>query len=896
MAGRTIGQAIIEIVADAGKFDEALARQSQSIGQGFGEKLNASIGGALVTGAKVTGAAVASLLGVALWKGFERLTAIDNARAKLSGLGHDAGTVEQIMNSALKSVKGTAFGMGEAASLSAVMVAAGIKPGQQLERVLSLVGDTATIAGSSLQDMGLIWGSVAARGKLQGDDMLQLMSRGVPVLQLLADHLGITSAEVSDMVSKGKIDFATFAAAMEKGMGGAALKSGQTFEGALKNVQAALSRLGAAFLGSAFEKMPDVFARVTEKLDEMGPAAERLGGQFGDALGRAVDAAMALGSAFMSVVGFFQENDAALKALLVTLGLVAAYVGTVMVVALARQAAGLAANTAAWFVQALAARAAGTTASLTAAQVVFSWVAMGAAAVANAVKVAAGWVLMGAQATAAAVRMAAAWLIALGPIGLIIAAVAAVAIAIALNWDTVKAKTIEVWGAISAFLSGVWESIKSAASAAWESIKSGASGIWEGITSGVSSAWAAVTGFLSSVGSAIAGFVARLAAVGLQILDAITLPWRWAVAILLTLALMLWTNAIQPAMNAISNGVRAAFTAIASFLGSVWASISAAASAAWQAIYARISAVWAAIRSAISAAVSAVTSVISAAWNAQMAVISAVMSRIQAVVSAAWNAIRGAVSSVMSAVQGVVSSAWAAVTSVISSAMSRVQSVVSSGFNAVRSTVSSVLGALGGIASSAMSAVVGAISGAAGRAAAAARSVVNGIKQAFLNVVGQMSGIGADIVQGVANGISGAIGRVTAAAARIADAIPGPIKQIMGLASPSKVMRGFGEDIGEGLILGMESMAAGARRAAGGLAGSALDGVSGLGPGPRAMPAGAGLAAGAGGVTYGGATTIHVTVSVDDLARMGTVAEFVDMLGGARVRERQTARSGLVTA
>ena len=120
----------------------------------------------------------------------------------------------------------------------------------------------------------------------------------------------------------------------------------------------------------------------------------------------------------------------------------------------------------------------------------------------------------------------------------------------------------------------------------------------------------------------------------------------------------------------------------------------------------------------------------------------------------------------------------------------------------------------------------------------------------------------------------------------------------MGLESPSRVMRGFGEDIGEGLILGMESMAAGARRAAGGLAGSALDGVSGLGPGPRAVPAGAGLglAAAGGGVTYGGATTINVTVSVDDLARMGTVAEFVDMLGGVRVRERQTARSGLVTA
>ena len=898
MAGRTIGQAIIEIVADAGKFEDALSRQSQGIGQGFGEKLNASIGGALVTGAKVTGAAVASLLGVALWKGFERLTAIDNARAKLSGLGHDAGTVEQIMNSALKSVKGTAFGMGEAASLSAVMVAAGIKPGQQLERVLSLVGDTATIAGSSLQDMGLIWGSVAARGKLQGDDMLQLMSRGVPVLQLLADHLGITSAEVSDMVSKGKIDFATFAAAMEKGMGGAALKSGQTFEGALKNVQAALSRLGAAFLGSAFEKMPDVFARVTEKLDEMGPAAERLGGQFGDALGRAVDAAMALGSAFMSVVGFFQENDAALKALLVTLGLVAAYVGTVMVVALARQAAGLAANTAAWFVQALAARAAGTTASLTAAQVVFSWVAMGAAAVANAVKVAAGWVLMGAQATAAAVRMAAAWLIALGPIGLIIAAVAAVAIAIALNWDTVKAKTIEVWGAISGFLSGVWESIKS-----------GASGIWDSFTSGLASAWAAVTGFFGQMAAAVAGFVSaavaglvafvgRVAAIAVQVLDAITLPWRWAVAILLTLALMLWTNAVQPALNTLANGVRSVMTTVTSAMGAAWAVISGAASAAWAAITGVISSAWAAIRSVVSSAVAAVQSVVSAAWSAITSVVSSAMSRIQAVVSAAWSAIRSVVASAMSAIQSVVSAAWNAVSSVISSAVSRVQGVVSAGFNAVRSVVSSVLGSLGGIASSAMSAVVGAISGAVGRASAAASSVVNGIKQAFLNVVGQMSGIGANIVQGVADGISGAIGRVTAAAARIADAIPGPIKQIMGLQSPSKVMRGFGEDIGQGLILGMESMAAGARRAAGGLAGSALDAMTGLGPGPQALPArvGAGLAGAGGGVSYGGSTVINVSVSVDDLERMGTVAEFVDMLGGARVRERQVARSGLVTA
>ena len=47
--------------------------------------------------------------------------------------------------------------------------------------------------------------------------MLQLMSSGIPVLQMLGKHLNKTSAEVSDMVSDGKIDFQTFADAMQEG-------------------------------------------------------------------------------------------------------------------------------------------------------------------------------------------------------------------------------------------------------------------------------------------------------------------------------------------------------------------------------------------------------------------------------------------------------------------------------------------------------------------------------------------------------------------------------------------------------------------------------------------------------------------------------------------------------
>lgn len=107
------------------------------------------------------------------------------------------------MGNALASVKGTAFGLGDAASVAATLVASGIKQGGDLEGVLTTVGDAAQISGRSFQDMGLIFSQVAAKGKLQGDDMLQLMGSGIPVLQYLADHFHTTTEAASDMVSDG---------------------------------------------------------------------------------------------------------------------------------------------------------------------------------------------------------------------------------------------------------------------------------------------------------------------------------------------------------------------------------------------------------------------------------------------------------------------------------------------------------------------------------------------------------------------------------------------------------------------------------------------------------------------------------------------------------------------
>lgn len=212
-------------------------------------------------------AGIAAVAGMAIQGGIDRALNIDNARKKLAGFGHDAQDIESIMDSATQSVRGTAFGLGDAATAAATLSAAGIKSGEDMTNTLKSVANVAAASGRAFNDVGVIFSSVASRGKLMGDDMMQLSSSGVPVLQLLGTYLGKTSKEVSEMVSKGQIDFHTFSEAMRVGLGEAALSSGDTLAGSFANVRAALSRLTAPIFTQAIQALVEAFKNIAPAID-----------------------------------------------------------------------------------------------------------------------------------------------------------------------------------------------------------------------------------------------------------------------------------------------------------------------------------------------------------------------------------------------------------------------------------------------------------------------------------------------------------------------------------------------------------------------------------------------------------------------------------------------------
>lgn len=276
--GVELGTAYVSLVIDSkqvpGQVKSALSgvsAQGDVAGQGLGARMASGIGSAFKVGGAAIGAAAALTIGTALTKGMERVVAIDDAKGKLAGLGHSTEGVANIMDSALKSVKGTAYGLGDAAGIAASAVAAGIKPGEELTKYLSLTGDAATIAGSSLGEMGSIFNKVQTSGKAYTDTLNQLSDRGIPIFQWLQDEYGVSSEELSKMVKSGKVDAETFNKVIQENIGGAALESGKTLRGSFANMKAALGRAGASVIEPFLPMMKAGLGKITEFADKVTP-------------------------------------------------------------------------------------------------------------------------------------------------------------------------------------------------------------------------------------------------------------------------------------------------------------------------------------------------------------------------------------------------------------------------------------------------------------------------------------------------------------------------------------------------------------------------------------------------------------------------------------------------
>ena len=205
-----------------------------------------------------------SLIGPMIEGGKNRALNIEQAKFQLEGLGV---AWEYIKDDINYGVKDTAYGLDAAAKVASQLVASDIKVGDSMKTSLRAVSGVAAMTSSSYEDIGNIFTTVAGNGKLMTEQLRQFSSRGLNAAATLATYLNTTEANVRQMVTEGKIDFATFAAAMDNAFGEHAKDANKTFTGALSNMKAALSRIGADFATPAFENLKNVLNALIPVID-----------------------------------------------------------------------------------------------------------------------------------------------------------------------------------------------------------------------------------------------------------------------------------------------------------------------------------------------------------------------------------------------------------------------------------------------------------------------------------------------------------------------------------------------------------------------------------------------------------------------------------------------------
>lgn len=424
---------------------------------------------------------------------------------------------------------------------------------QDVLPTLTAIGDAVAGMGGSAEQINqvvLAVGQMSAKGKVQGDEILQLTEAGIPALRILANQYGVTTAAMQDMISKGLVASAEaipkLMSGIEQGTRGAAGET-QAFAGMMANQATTVTGIWSNFTDNLNKALGQLVTPVLPLIKSaLGGVTDGLGAlpelitRFHEA---ARPVAAVVGAAFRDVGAFLTGSVIpALRNLWTAVQPVAALVGGALLAGLRaagvvlREVVGPALVAVTGWLQPLMPLVVGVAAAFAA------WYGIAAAvgAATRAIGLVRGALL--------AVRVA--WValslaFTASPIGFVVALVAGLVAAIVYAWNNVEG--------FRAVVVAVWQAIQTAAQWAWQNVLKPA---FDGIVAAVRAVGAAASWLWHNVFSPVFAFLSSAAQHVAAILFTVLIgPSIMLFRALGAAVMWLWIHAVQPAFMFIGNVV-----------------------------------------------------------------------------------------------------------------------------------------------------------------------------------------------------------------------------------------------------------------------------------------------------------------------------------------------------
>lgn len=239
-------------------------------------------------------------------------------------------------------------------------------------------------------------------------------------------------------------------------------------------------------------------------------------------------------------------------------------------------------------------------------------------------------------------------------------------------WTGIVNGATSAWNGLTSFLSGIWNGIVNIATSVWGGISSFFSGLWNGIVSVATNIWNTFGPALTSIWNGIVNIAKGVC----NLLKSVIMG---PILIILDFISGGWNNLssdLQLIWNNIVSAAGQIWMGLVQFFSGIWNGIVTYAQTAWNLFTSVIEAVWNGIVSGASAIWSALGSFFSGLWNGIVSTAESIWNSIVSFLSGLWNGTVSTAKNIWNALPGFFSGLWNGITSFFSSAWNNIKSTV----------------------------------------------------------------------------------------------------------------------------------------------------------------------------------------------------------------------------
>lgn len=205
---------------------------------------------------------------------------LDQARINWEVLMGSAEKGQEMLSRIQKFAKDTPFDFDSTQKFAQQLKIAGLN-GDQLFKTMQVIGDAAQGNVEKAEGIATAYQQMSAKGKIQTEEMNQLLERGIPAWDMLAKATGKTKAELMDMASKGKLlsdeYLPKLVEQMDATFGGGMQKQAQTFNGQLDQLEDNLLMLGSNGVAPLRQALTGLMKDINDVFDGKMSVTEMLG-------------------------------------------------------------------------------------------------------------------------------------------------------------------------------------------------------------------------------------------------------------------------------------------------------------------------------------------------------------------------------------------------------------------------------------------------------------------------------------------------------------------------------------------------------------------------------------------------------------------------------------------